>query len=139
MTEFEIERLLHDNSALIAQHSNMCQEIERLRKALRELYLFCQDLNDFRPDSRLGREVREALGLVGHKIPTMDKCRHDVSQDCPACMQDEIDRLRKALEAIKKATLEGRVCDDVAWFDQITTLHDFCDQALGIVGSPAPK
>ena len=64
----------------------------------------------------------------------MDKCLHDVSQDCPACMQDEIDRLRKALEAIKKATLEGRVCDDVAWFDQITTLYDFCDQALGRVG-----
>ena len=63
----ENERLLHDNSAMIAQHSNMCQEIERLRKALQDLYLFCQDLNDFRPDSRLGREVREALGLVGHQ------------------------------------------------------------------------
>lgn len=38
--------------------------------------------------------------------------------------------LRKALEAIKQATIDGRVCDDVAWFDTITTLHDFCDQVL---------
>jgi len=37
----------------------------------------------------------------------------------------ERDRLREALEAIRKATLEGRVCDDVAWFDSITTLHDY--------------
>jgi hypothetical protein len=43
---------------------------------------------------------------------------------------DEIVRLRLALEAIKQATIEGRVCDDVAWFDNITTLHDFCEQAL---------
>ena len=43
---------------------------------------------------------------------------------------DEIMRLRSAVEAIKQATIEGRVCDDVAWFDTITTLHDFCDQTL---------
>ena len=43
---------------------------------------------------------------------------------------DEIERLRGCLAAIQKATIDGRVCDDVAWFDQITTLHDFCDQAL---------
>jgi hypothetical protein len=43
---------------------------------------------------------------------------------------DEIVRLRSAIEAIKQATIEGRVCDDVAWFDTITTLHDFCDQTL---------
>lgn len=43
---------------------------------------------------------------------------------------DEIERLRSAIEAIKQATIEGRVCDDVAWFDAITTLHDFCEQTL---------
>jgi len=37
----------------------------------------------------------------------------------------ERDRLREALDAIRKATLVGRVCDDVAWFDSITTLHDY--------------
>ena len=38
--------------------------------------------------------------------------------------------LRAAIKAIQQATLEGRVCDEVAWFDQITTLHDFCEQTL---------
>lgn len=42
----------------------------------------------------------------------------------------EIERLRGCLHAIMKATVEGRVCDDVAWFDDITTLFDFCDMAL---------
>lgn len=39
-------------------------------------------------------------------------------------------RLREAIEAIKQAAIKGRVCDDVAWFDTITTLHDFCEQTL---------
>ena len=43
---------------------------------------------------------------------------------------DEIERLRSAVEAIKQATIEGRVSDDVAWLDTITTLHDFCEQTL---------
>ncbi len=38
--------------------------------------------------------------------------------------------MREAIAAIKTATIEGRVCDDVAWFDDITTLHDFCDLVL---------
>lgn len=41
-----------------------------------------------------------------------------------------IGRLRLGIAAIKQATVEGRVCDDVAWFDTITTLHDYCDQLL---------
>ena len=41
-----------------------------------------------------------------------------------------IKALEAALRAIMKATVEGRVCDDVAWFDSITTLHDFCDITL---------
>jgi hypothetical protein len=45
---------------------------------------------------------------------------------------DEIDRLRAGMAAIKKATIDGRVCNDVAWFDEITTLHDFCDQFLQV-------
>jgi hypothetical protein len=43
---------------------------------------------------------------------------------------DEIVRPRSAVEAIRQATIDGRVCDDVAWFDTITTLHDFCEQTL---------
>jgi len=40
------------------------------------------------------------------------------------------EQLKGALRAIMTATVEGRVCDDVAWFDGITTLHDFCDLVL---------
>jgi hypothetical protein len=42
----------------------------------------------------------------------------------PRIQVAKIERLRSALEAIKKAAIEGRVCDDVAWFDTITILHD---------------
>lgn len=42
----------------------------------------------------------------------------------------EIDRLRAGYEAIKRAAVDGKVCDDVAWFDTITTLYDFCDLML---------
>jgi hypothetical protein len=45
----------------------------------------------------------------------------------------ERDLLVKALEDIKQATIDGRVCDDVAWFDTITTLYDFCDITLAAV------
>ncbi len=43
----------------------------------------------------------------------------------------EIDRLRKAIADIKQATLDGKVCDDVAWFGLGETLHDFCESTLG--------
>lgn len=38
--------------------------------------------------------------------------------------------LRAALAAIMQACTDGKVCDDVAWFDQIETLWDFCDRML---------
>jgi hypothetical protein len=37
-------------------------------------------------------------------------------------------RLRNALEAIKQACV--RVCCDVAWFNGITTLYEFCEGVL---------
>lgn len=50
-------------------------------------------------------------------------------------MRADIDRLTQGYRDIKTATIEGRVCDDVAWFDTITTLHDFCDCMI----APAPQ
>lgn len=41
-------------------------------------------------------------------------------------LEKSLNFLRLGVLAIQRATLEGRVCDDVAWFDEITTLHDFC-------------
>ncbi|ACF01533.1 hypothetical protein Rpal_3027 [Rhodopseudomonas palustris TIE-1] len=49
-------------------------------------------------------------------------------------LRADIERLTQGYRDIKTATIEGRVCDDVAWFDTITTLHDFCDCMI----NPAP-
>ena len=43
---------------------------------------------------------------------------------------DRDGRYRRALEAIQQKVVDGQVCDDVAWFDQFTTLHDFIDEVL---------
>jgi len=52
-------------------------------------------------------------------------------------LQFERDIAVAALREIKRAVVEGRVCDDVAWFDQIETLYDFCDRILDRVkGAP---
>lgn len=40
------------------------------------------------------------------------------------------DRYRLALMAIQLAAIEGRICDDVAWFDKFTTLYDFIEDVI---------
>ena len=62
----------------------------------------------------------------------LDNCLREIKwlRDEWAKSKNRIEELENALRAIMKATVEGRVCDDVAWFDGITTLHDFCDIAL---------
>jgi len=47
-----------------------------------------------------------------------------------AALLEEVRRLRGAIHEIKQATIDGKVCDDVAWFSEIETLHDFCDATL---------
>ena len=63
---------------------------------------------------------------------------HALEREIAICAktQKQNDALVKAIQDIKQATINGRVCDDVAWFDTITTLHDFCDQVLASVGTP---
>lgn len=39
-------------------------------------------------------------------------------------------RLREVLGAIQQAVVDGRVCDDVAWFSTIETLYDFIEEVL---------
>lgn len=61
------------------------------------------------------------------------RCEADYSKGIATNIDEamaEIVRLRKGYEDIKRATIEGRICDDVAWFDTITTLHDFCDMMI---------
>lgn len=45
-------------------------------------------------------------------------------------MRAEIARLRGAIDSIRAATIAGRVCNDVAWFSDHETLHDFCKHTL---------
>jgi hypothetical protein len=45
-------------------------------------------------------------------------------------LRAQVAHARTGFESIQKATIGGRVCDDVAWFDTITTLHDFCCQMI---------
>ncbi len=69
---------------------------------------------------RLEDENKRLRGIV-HELRSME---------CLNQLETENKRLRAALVAIQKATVEGRVCDDVAWFDTITTLYDFCADAI---------
>ncbi|UXC90108.1 hypothetical protein EGM87_13760 [Sphingobium sp. RSMS] len=39
-------------------------------------------------------------------------------------------RYRDALERINAAVVDGKVCDDVAWFSPAETLHDFIQSVL---------
>lgn len=58
-----------------------------------------------------------------------DKGREECQPELDA-LRGEVERFRGALEAIDKAVLDGNVCDDVAWFSGIETLHDFISSVL---------
>jgi len=49
----------------------------------------------------------------------------------------QVEEAVASFRAIQKATVEGRVCDDVAWFSQIETLHDYCDAAADRLSTPS--
>lgn len=71
----------------------------------------------------------------GEIMPPLKCATCPISTGCSwSCLRGDdladIYLLRAGIQAIKRATIEGRVCDDVAWFDTITTLHDYCDQLL---------
>jgi hypothetical protein len=78
--------------------------------------------------SDVAEEIRCALAM--HDAGYAVLFDHETSAE----LLRRYDTLVKALQDIKQATIDGRVCDDVAWFDTITTLHDFCDQALAAAG-----
>lgn len=45
-------------------------------------------------------------------------------------LEKAVNMLRLGVLSIQKATLEGKVCDDVAWYGPAYTLHDFCGDLL---------
>ena len=76
-----------------------------------------------------GYDASRALRMVQEEIKDNDGAlqmlaRHRVAIGALAA------NYRAALEAIDKAVMDGHVCDDVAWFDKFTTLHDFIDQTI---------
>jgi GGDEF domain-containing protein len=48
-------------------------------------------------------------------------------------VREALMQARASFQAIQRATIEGRVCDDVAWFSEITTLHDYCAGQIEII------
>lgn len=63
----------------------------------------------------MGTAVRLDLAVAEAMITY--PCRHEVKEDCPACMQDEIERLRsqlgKAMELFRRIDAETD-CDHAA-------------------------
>lgn len=80
------------------------------------------ELRGYKPIKNFTREERRAISWALRTARVAPAAR--------------IELLENALKAIKRATINGDVCDDVAWFDQIETLHDFCERILDPVGAP---
>ncbi len=84
------------------------------------------------------REVVEKLRSLAHHKEVADRAATLLeslslsAQEAPAdgLESNRIEFLRAALENIRLATIKGKVCDDVAWFSEIETLHDFCAGTL---------
>lgn len=96
---------------------------------IRQVFTDCRDaLGKFaetgkRSDERAWKRkagVMEVIS-VGH----MQSCLDDIER-----LAGEVARLRMALLAIDQAVLDGKVCDDVAWFGPAETLHDFIQRIL---------
>lgn len=45
-------------------------------------------------------------------------------------LKADVARLREGYLSIQCAAEDGRICDDVAWFNKVETLHDFCGRML---------
>jgi hypothetical protein len=48
-------------------------------------------------------------------------------------LREALMQARASFQAIQQATIEGMVCDDVAWFSEIETLHDYCASEIEII------
>ena len=101
-------------------------EVEAAGKAYDEVRRQAADNYTFVTSADHDRALKAALLAAARARPV------------PAA-EGEVERLRAALAAIQRATVAGKVCDDVAWFDGITTLYDFCDLTLHGSGSPGER
>lgn len=76
-----------------------------------------------------GYDTSRALRMIQDEIEDNDGALQMLARHRVA-IGELTARYRGALEAINKAVIDGHVCDDVAWFDKFTTLHDFIDETI---------
>lgn len=67
------------------------------------------------------KDLRAACDLIIGTKSAINRLKGDLAQALA-----QVEYGRKCLLEIQKAAVEGRVCDDVAWFSTIETLHDYC-------------
>lgn len=81
---------------------------------------------------RMEAEAKEADSFGMMNATTFSAAAHALQslRSRVSELEAERENLRGAIRAIQTATVEGRVCDDVAWFSSIETLHDFCASVL---------
>jgi len=78
----------------------------------------------------------EAMKLIEfHAADYLRRCLDTIAQlSAPEASAVTVDEpIKEALRtastqfrSIMQATIDGKVCDDVAWYSDIETLHDFC-------------
>ncbi len=76
-----------------------------------------------------GYDASRALRMIQEEIEDNDGVLQMLARHRVA-IGELAAQYRATLEAIDKAVMDGHVCDDVAWFDKFTTLHDFIDQTI---------
>lgn len=106
-------------TAKSAQQECMIEAADTIEGLKREI-LRCDDACSMR-DKEIAAVVREREDYNG---------KHQA-----ACL--EIERLREGFRRIQQATLDGTVCDDVAWFYGNETLHDYCERMAELPLTPA--
>jgi hypothetical protein len=85
-------------------------------------------VNAFTTSEKLKDALAEAKRMREHC--ELDLSRMDAER---GRMREALMQARASFQAIQQATLEGMVCDDVAWFSEIETLHDYCASEIEII------
>jgi hypothetical protein len=142
-TSAEIVRELRNEATSIFRHPDidgLCARAASLIEALSAEKAASEQMRDILSDSLVRRtnalESAESTvaRLTGEKeIETQKREFAEFewkrSDERAAAAEARLAEAAQNFRAIKQATVDGRVCDDVAWFDAITTLHDFCELA----------
>ena len=111
-------------------HEGLQERALREAKIAGALYAICTDVGEL-PDRTSPDDQPEMLLVTAEELDTIcDRHIRDLLDALPQQAATDEARYRDALEQIQQATIDGKVCDDVAWFDKFTTLHDFIEETL---------